>query len=64
MKVNALRAADILRHNAQSRWWFARHSKSHAGGDTHGILCYLLRWREEGRPMSRLLRDELEHITR
>lgn len=52
-RQNALRAADIV-----------RHSTSHAGSDTHGILHYLLRWRDEGRTLSAVLQCELKNKTR
>lgn len=58
-KQNALRAADIVRNGEASRWWFARHSRSHAGSDKHGIVHYLLRWRDEGRAMPEIVYHEL-----
>ncbi len=58
-RVNAQRAADIVRHGTKSRWWFARHSTNHAGSDTRGILFYLLRWRDEGRALAPVIYQDL-----
>ncbi len=49
-KVNAERAMDIVRNGSQSRWWFARHSRSHAGSDNRGIGVWIQKWARMGVP--------------
>jgi len=45
--TNAMRAADILRHGVKSKWYFARHSTSHAGDDKRGIVHWIRKWERE-----------------
>lgn len=45
--TNALRAADIIRNGAGSRWAFAAGSISHAGDDKRGIKWHLARYRRK-----------------
>lgn len=46
--TNADRAADILRHGPESKWWNARASKHSAGDDKRGIVWYLQAWARRG----------------